>query len=376
MTKPAFIRKFPSIWRKYRNQALALITIACLVGIGVYLYNATRAAAPYVTAEAESGTVSLGAVVIDDSTASGGKAVRFQPTAAAVERWSTLHPFLSSAFSNISVGSGILTDPNSVKNDTLQLHTPYLNSARWSVPVYEASAANPSYTITDRNGTTFTFQIPNNAAAALGTDMHMSVTQPDKRTNYEMFGAAKTTTGQWTAKYMVKGDLLSTGMTAGARASGVSHLHGIIRAEEVAKLHIPHSLALGVSNDQLKTGPVWPARQQDGDASTAYTGTIPMGTMFVLPRSVNIDSLGLTPAGRALAWTLQNYGTHVLIRAGTVAFYAEPDAEAQNPAKINDMRAAWTQLRPLMEVVTNNTSTNVAGGGTRLQPALPEVIAK
>jgi len=293
-----------------------------------------------------------------------------------VGRWSTLHPFLSAAFSNTAVGTGLTTDPDSVKNDALQLQQAYINSARWSVPVYEAAETDPLYTITDRNSTTFTFRIPDNAVAAAGTDMHMSVTQPDRQINFEMFGAAKNTSGQWTAKYIVQGDLLSTGMTAGARASGVSHLHGIIRAEEVANLKIPHALALGIGNSQLQSGPVWPARNQDGDAATAYTGVIPMGSMFALPQTVNIDSLNLNPAGRALAWTLQNYGTYVLIRAGTTALYAEPDAETQNPATIADMRAAWTQLRPLMEVVTNSGADNVAGGGERLQPPLPEVIAK
>ena len=100
---------------------------------------------------------------------------------------------------------------------------------------------------------------------------------------------------------MVQTDLLSTGMTAGARASGISHLHGLIRTEEVAALHIPHTLAMGIDNDQLKSGYVWPARAQDGDGVTAYSGTIPMGTMFVIPRSVDINSLVLSPEGRALA---------------------------------------------------------------------------
>ena len=141
-------------------------------------------------------------------------------------------------------------------------------------------------------------------------------------------------------------------------------------------MHIPHTLAMGVDNSQLKSGYVWPARAQDGDGSTAYSGTIPMGTMFVIPRSVDINSLGLSPEGRALAWTLQNYGAHVLIRSGTVALFAETEAEARYPAKVDGLRSAWSQLRPLMEVVTNNTATSVAGGGDRLQPTLGEVVAR
>jgi hypothetical protein len=101
-----------------------------------------------------------------------------------------------------------------------------------------------------------------------------------------------------------------------------------------------------------------------------------MGTMFVIPKSANLDSLNLTTEGKSLAWTLQNYGAHVLLSAGTVSFYAETETEAKYPAKLDAYRAAWAKLRPYMQVVTNNTATNVAGGGTRAQSPLPEVVAK
>jgi hypothetical protein len=295
--------------------------------------------------------------------------------APAAERWSTLHPFLSSAFSNTSVGSGIITDPNSPMTASLKLHNTYINSARWSFPVYEASTTDPTWTITDSNGFTVTLKIPNAAAPSPGTDSHMSVTQPDKRTNYEMWRASKDALG-WHAEYIVKGDLLTDGRSGGARASAISHLHGLIRTEEVAANKIPHSLAMGIEYDQLKSGYVWPARNQDWNGSSVYTGTIPMGTMFVLPKSVNIDSLGLTTDGKALAWTLQNYGAHVLLSAGNVSFYAETEVEAKYPDRLDNYRDAWAILRNHMQVVTNNTATNIAGGGTRYQLPLPEVVAK
>jgi len=90
---------------------------------------------------------------------------------------------------------------------------------------------------------------------------------------------------------------------------------------------------------------------------------------------VNLDTLGLSTEGRALAWTLQNYGAHVLLRSSTVALYAETEAEAKHPTKVANLRSAWATLRPYMQVVTNNTADNVAGGGVPLAPALPEVVA-
>jgi hypothetical protein len=305
-----------------------------------------------------------------------GAVVATSPSSTpATERWSTLHPFLSSAFSNTSVGSGIITDPNSPMTATIKQYTTHINSANWSFPVIEASASDPQWTITDSNGTTFTLRIPNSAAPSPGTDAHISLTQPDKRTHYEMWRASKDASG-WHAEFIVQTDLLSTGMSNGARASAISHLHGLIRTEEVANLKIPHTLAMGIEYEQLKSGYVWPAKNQDWNGASVYTGTIPMGTMFVIPMSVNIDSLGLTPEGRALAWTLQNYGAHVLLSSGNVTLYAETEVEAQHSAALNKMRTAWAVLRNHLQVVTNNTSTNIAGGGTRAQPPLPEVVAK
>jgi hypothetical protein len=295
------------------------------------------------------------------------------------ERRSTLHPFLSSTFSNTSIGSGIVTDPASAKNATLQAHGTDINSEDWSIPVYEASASDPEYTFSDNESEVITLRIPDVAEPAIGTDRHISVTQPNRQVNVEMWGATKTgSPGSyvWDANTAHVGDLLSDGRDWGARASGISHLHGLIRAEEVAVLRIPHSLALGIRNDQLQSGFVWPAKSQDGDHATAYSGNIPMGSMFAIPISVNINSLGLSAAGVALAWTLQNYGCHVLIRSGSNALYAEPDAYTQFSATITAMRTAWASLMPLLEYVTNNTSNNVAGGGARLQSPLPEVVAR
>jgi hypothetical protein len=163
-------------------------------------------------------------------------------------------------------------------------------------------------------------------------------------------------------------------MSAGARASGISQLHGLIRAHELKNLSIPHSVAIGIDGSQLKsvnnrTG-VWPARAEDGDSATSYKGTIPMGTMFALPPTVDIKSLGLSPEGEALARALQDYGGHVLIRSGSVSLYAEQAADA---AAVQRMKGDWAKLSGMLRVIDNNTADNIAGGGERRQPAAPEL---
>jgi hypothetical protein len=216
---------------------VGLLTVAVIAVSGVYLLARSHAATSPVSAEAEAGTLAGSAVLLDDATASGNKAVRFGAVTAG-ERWSTLHPFLSSAYSNTSVGSGITTSTSSPMTAALKLRSAAFNSARWSIPVYEAAAGDPTFTVQTATYS-MTMQIPDAATPAAGTDAHMSITQTDRRTDYEMWGASKSSTGQWTAKYIVRTDLLSSGMAAGARASGISHLHGMIRTEEVASLHIP-----------------------------------------------------------------------------------------------------------------------------------------
>jgi hypothetical protein len=111
--------------------------------------------------------------------------------AQTTERWSTRQPFRSEAFSNTSVGTGLVTDRRNVMTSTLKSNSTALNSARWSVPVYEAVDSDPTWTIVDDNGRSFTLKIPAAAAPTDGTDQHMSVTQPDQRTDFEMWGASE-----------------------------------------------------------------------------------------------------------------------------------------------------------------------------------------
>lgn len=160
----------------------------------------------------------------------------------------------------------------------------------------------------------------------------------------------------------MKTDIRGDGMTAGARASGISHLHGLIRKDELRNLDINHSLGIGIDNTQLKsvnngTG-VWPARREDGDSARTYTGNIPMGLMLAHPRSENLDALGLTAEGYALADALQQYGGHVLLRSSGVTLYPEPAADQ---AQVKALRNDWAKLRPLLRIVTNNSKENIAG---------------
>jgi len=217
-----------------------------------------------------------------------------------------------------------------------------------------------------KSGVTTYIRIPSTATTTADTDKSLTVVQPDGYTAYECYKMTKVAANSWTTTSMVKQDLRSTGLGAGTRASGVSQVMGLIRAKEVTAQKIPHTLAVAIPDSMLKSGYVWPARRQDYNASTAYQGQVPMGTMLGIPPSVNVTALGLTGEGLALAHALQDYGAHVVERAGMVALYAEPASDA---AAINRMKTDWRKLYPLMRAISNNTPTTVGGGGTPRQPS-------
>ncbi|MFF0904010.1 UNVERIFIED_CONTAM: hypothetical protein RF653_10080 [Kocuria sp. CPCC 205316] len=235
------------------------------------------------------------------------------------------------------------------------------------MPIVFASIEDPVATVTHpTTNATVTCRIPSEAALSGGTDKNLAVIQPDGRTIFEFYAMTQVDSTDWTSTYTVQNDLFGSGITAGARASGTSLVMGIIRKAEIASLNIPHTLTLGLPNTVLQTGFVWPARSQDGDGATAYTGTVPMGSLFAIPPSVDLSLLTLTPEGAALATALQDYGAHVMRRADTAALYAEV---ASDDAATLRMRSDWqATLFPLVRAVTNNSSANVSGGGIRRRP--------
>jgi hypothetical protein len=177
--------------------------------------------------------------------------------------------------------------------------------------------------------------------------------------NWNVQGAAPRFTS---IGYHVRTDLYGPGVGAGGvRAYGGSAIGGLIRTWELQEGTLRHALALAIDADQLGLGPVWPATTQDGDAARTYAGNIPMGTLAAIPPSVDVERLGLTPAGLAVARALRDYGAYVVDRSGCVCLYAEPGAPA---AAVSGLRKDVARLRSLLRVVTNNSATNVGGGGT------------
>lgn len=275
-------------------------------------------------------------------------------------------PFAADSPWNIGVGTGA-TFESATGTKTANLIstsvTAWVNAGQYSHPIYKASDSDPMASVSRSGYPTEYYRIPNGATAARGTDMHMHVVEPNGRyvhESWKMQGANPT----WTTGYHVRSDLWGPGMgQRGVRAYGGSAVGGLIRKWELDKGEIRHAIALALTGCQLKSGYVWPATAQDGNASTMYCGQVPMGSFAAIPRSVDVSTLGLSREGLILAKALQNYGTYVVDRAGSFTFYTDPVLDGTTA--LSHLRADMNKVRAQLRVVTNNSPTSVNGGGLR-----------
>lgn len=151
----------------------------------------------------------------------------------------------------------------------------------------------------------------------------------------------------------------------------------------------------------------WPATTADsawqnyGSGSNAANNSNPdmvMGALLAIPANVKINTLGLeTEPARQLAWTLQNYGAYIDDSGGGPSFSwnledgvaGSKAVEFSNDYGFDFLARAnsgtpWmrdhVRLMAALRCVSNNSVSNVGGGGTPLQPLAapfsPEFQAK
>lgn len=358
------------------------------------------------------------------------------------------HPFHHESFWNTPVGSGAIYVPKDAERHTATFSGSgfNLNFSNWSDPFYLATDSDPLMEIekranlptgwadvgNDETGGTAgqgAFQgryagvrIPPHATwqSTSNTDRKVIVVQP--AVTLARYDASNTliSTQAYPAGtlsiemhkfYRVTGgekilttnlsycDLRGYGMGYGAIASGVSMSQGYVRRWEIdaalAGDHtaIRHALKLGLPNSKLLMGPIWPASHEDGDAAANYSGLNPMGTMMVVDRDTDIDALtytGSTEAQRlqkAFAWTLQNFGGYVLIRAGNgpITLGVESTPPHLDSSLMNTVRTGLTSVVfPHLRIVANSHDvgplnpdrtpvdpSRIAGGGTHDESIRP-----
>ncbi len=297
-------------------------------------------------------------------------------------------PFSSESPWNVSLGSGAryATIDSAGYSRTGGAN---LNVTAWSHPVYIASANDP-ITRFYRNDTGLiaSMRAPSNAkpdAQADGSLIVVDATNTvfDHPVAVEMWRARRRG-GAWRASATALHDLTGQGFYrryVGVRAGGMSALGGLIRKHELEQARIPHALAIAVSPKALNrnvpgTGNAWtwPASWADGatrpGAIYGTRGNLYMGSLLAIPPSVDIEGLGLSEQGLAVARALQDYGAYIVESgSGNIIFYAEPaSADVVASKLVNDLRTLARYLR----VISNNTPQAVGGGGKRRRDPAPQ----
>lgn len=287
-----------------------------------------------------------------------------------------LWPYASTSPWNTPIGA------NAVYADPGSAGWPFsggnLNTTSYSQPIYIATDTDPIRKVynTANNQAIFTIRIPDTATRSGGTDGHLNIIDPTRSTVVSMYNAVRRSDGDFDSWYPVSNDLRGDGLTGGRRAYGGSQIAGEIRRGEL-DAGIYHALSLTVEDQTFNKNPapyVWPATEADNNWATIYgtTGTLHMGSLVAIPKSFNIDAQGWSARKKAIAKALQDYGAY-LIDGGPngngAALNAEPTANSEMPADWDYGSGIFTNLQQ----ITNNTETNVGGGGTPLACAAPGI---
>lgn len=355
--------------------------------------------------EPENQSISGNVALINDANASGGKYIvlgllgtpRYQtPTPTGVGQNNSCRnawewPCSADSVWNQPITSGAIysssSDPRVV---SLNIHNKInLNTTSWGVAIYKGETSDPEITLLPSSsygtyqwdGQTIIvkgklgMQLP--AASGKEYDLDdgfINIVQPDGHTDIETTFAEKPASDAAIIKTgpIHKWDIASSCRSEnkfnGGYMAGVT-MAGVIRSWEMSGTNeVRHSLLLGICTDQLKKGYIWPATYEDG-FSNQYSGTIPMGTIFAIPPTVNIESLGLNQYGKKIGYALQRYGAIVDLQGCGPIMVGEPSLEANGIAA--SIRADLPKLLTQMVVLTNASQLTPKGQGTSQIPSAP-----
>lgn len=174
---------------------------------------------------------------------------------------------------------------------------------------------------------------PDSVTPASGSDGHADIVDTTTGVVHSFFQLKKVD-GVWRASQYAWSSLSGRGWGnpahyfQGARSSGVPTSGGLIRTHEIndGDTMYRHALAMSLTYNGLAASPayVFPATSADTNAATANTGSIPLGSLMMLPPSFDTSSIENTDL-RKIAETLKTYGAYVVDRNVGTPFliYAE-----------------------------------------------------
>jgi hypothetical protein len=275
------------------------------------------------------------------------RAARRKAAAAATSEPAPGRPFAASSFWNAPLPDNTKLDVNSATyvgelRRQVAAHGPYLNTTRYSTPVYTVPAWQKTVRVKlDKYDPLLSaafarVPLPDNARPAAGTDGHLVVWQPSTDMMWEFWRLDRWLLDGWHADFggRMHGVSANPGHYTdppgwGATATSIPLLGGLIRLHELQAGRIDHGLAFAMP--EHKRGVFsWPAQRTDGK-SWRLTA-IPAGTRFRIDPKLDMSAIPMAPIVRMMAEAVQRYGMVLRDGAGSVTFYAEdPSPTGRNP---------------------------------------------
>jgi hypothetical protein len=171
-------------------------------------------------------------------------------------------------------------------------------------------------------------------------DSDMIITQPSTNSVWELWRAAKSSDGAWSACWGGKlNSATSTGVfpnNYGISASGISYAALTVTESDIASGSINHAIAIDVPECNAY---VFPANRTDCSSSGVEPSE---GTWFRLPSSIAMPT-GMTPFAQMVFKALQTYGAVVTDHAGAVMVQAESiqDWATADGSGVDPITTSW-----------------------------------
>jgi hypothetical protein len=354
--------------------------------------------------------------LLESLNANGGPVGTGEPGPTPVARDVRTWPFSSASIWNTPIGgkaeyvpSGLQADPywGSFDQEIIVVMTPdapltdvFENLKDWSDPSVGARCLKEGKLIT-RLPIPSDWTYPHEGKLPDGV---AAIMLPDRRSLYQTQPFHRCVAGGYATSHYGydQVDIYGDGRLGAHGGSGLSSLGGTIRMGElVPGGAIRHAMKVSVNNklylaynDDGSRGFRWPARKSDGESASNYQGKVPafeMGALLALRPDFDVLQLRTEPA-RIIATAFKNYGAYVVDETGGqmvilnlergTAGRVEDEfkskwgydfKQAKNLRDGNAFGEDLAKLWPALQVVNNNTASNIGGGGTPRVDRAPEL---
>lgn len=244
---------------------------------------------------------------------------------------------------------------------------PKVTNKDYSTGIFLASPNDPPMTITGPAGSKGLYNAdpenyqdvtiphwPSSVQPGPGTDGHADVLDPTTGILHS-FWKLKQVDGKWVASLYSWTRINGRGWAdpgqyyQGARAVGIPASAGLIRIHEAAARpeFYPHALAMSLAFTGLSANPsyVFPATSGDTHAARMNSGTIPEGSLLMLPPDFDTSKISNEEV-RRIAETLKRFGAYVVDCNAITPFliYAEISSAA-NPLNFGTYEDATRELQ-------------------------------